>query len=62
MKTDNIEDAVHLHGEFLKQLKKAHADAINARNEFAVLVLEQMLEESAEFSIDLKRALSAATA
>ena len=62
MKTENLTKAMHS-SEFLSaELRAAHTDAVNSGNQFAEIVLFDLIEASVELERKLNRAMEAADA
>ena len=60
MKSENMTKAYELFVSFEKRLRLAHTDAIDAKDEFAELLIFTMLEEAAQTHWRLKRMREAA--
>jgi hypothetical protein len=60
MKTENLTKAVQTFSMFESELREAHTDAIHSGNEFAEIVLYDMIERAAELRLHLRRAAVAA--
>lgn len=60
MKSENMVKAYQLFDEFEKTLRMAHTDAIDAKDEFAEILIYAVLEEATQKHWRLKRMAEAA--
>lgn len=60
MKTENLINACDSFERFFRELREAHADAVNSDNQFAEIVIFSLIEKAAKMSNQLARIKEAA--